>query len=467
MDNVTLPDAKEKIKGYLDSTFQDSDNGLGGWGRIKDQTISIVNTVEALLTLDEIGALDAFLKEPRADAVKNYLYNSIQIEIARPVIKTRYLAYGIIGLEIIGDKEVKAAAVERLMLLARNGGWSSALDQNNAGLVSTFQAIFALQQIGEAVEQTHYGWLKDQHLKSNNLCSFTYGQEPNIGASCLVLYLLARGGYGDRVYTRDLANELQLQLNDMFTRMHGISEDWVSIDPQTNFRIYGYGFGLRGLHDVGVLDFKKVGIDKFVKAASLALLSAEGEQSNSALSCDPARTWVPAVLELAIALRTIHDAFDPFKVPLGGEKSLIAESQVTVERELKEIELRQAVLDAQEREILKRDNLWEQITVNQENLIEQIDKRLRTIIREILVGMALRAVLVAVWAISLILGIIYIILYSTNPQLGGAIADIVGIGALIVGGTGLISGLLYRSSKSRSNKQIEGHGETTNKRLHR
>jgi hypothetical protein len=44
---------------------------------------------------------------------------------------------------------------------------------------------------------------------------------------------------------------------------------------------------------------------------------------------------------------------------------------------------------------------------------------------------------------------------ATNPQLGGAIADIVGIGALTVSGVGLLSGLLYRLLRSQSENQVD------------
>jgi hypothetical protein len=453
MDNVT---SRRKIKDYLDYTFQPE----GGWGRVKDQTISIVNTVEALLTLREIDALDAFLKEPRAHAVKKYLCDSVQIKIDEKVIKTRYIAYGTIGLDIIGEKVLKATTVERLLQLARNGGWSSASDQNNAGLLSTFQAIFALQQIGETIEPRHYDWLKDHHLKSNDLCSFTYSVEPNIGASCLVLYLLARGGYGDRTHTRDLANALQLQLNDTFTRMSGTSEDWVSVDPQTNFKIYGYGFGLRALHELGILDFEKVGIDKFIKASSLALASTEGQSNSTALSCDPALSWIPAVLELALALRTIVNAFDPFKFCLEHEKSSTADSDdKQVELELEDIKLRKAILVAQEREIIKRDSLWEQVITNQESLIKQIDERLKVTVSEIasdqrnLIGkflrrLALRILYIAIGSILLLLSSICIVIRLYYPNLGSTITDVVTILGFVLGIASLLSPFFKGRSKN-------------------
>lgn len=440
MYSLTIPDIKEKIKSYLDCTFQER-NGHGGWARVKGDTISVVNTVEALLALREIEVLDDYLKD--AHLMKKYLLDEVSRNVEQEVVKTSYLAYGAIGLNMIGERVLRDAAVERLLQLARNGGWPKWSNQDDAGLVSTFQAMFALQHVGKSVDQFHYDWLKSHQKPTNNLCSFAPTDTvTSIGASCLVLYILVKGGHTDKYYTRELANAVQSQLNDTFTQMSGISEDWVSEDRHTNYKIYGYGFGLRGLHEIGILNHKVVGVGKFIEALSTWMISTPEGQPTKPLSCDPSRSWLPAVLELAIAVRTISNFFDPFKFYselVESPTSISDDKQVTIERELRLIDLQKNILVAQEREILKRDNLVEHIVTNQENLVKHIDERLNDTIQaiderlkltrsEYLKKLAVGAMSIIVWGVVLLATIGYAILrLIINPDVGNAIADTVGI----------------------------------------
>lgn len=459
MNSLTTPEIEEKIKSYLNYTFQKrkGHDGHGGWARYKGDTVAIVNTVEALLTLREIDALDDYLRD--AYVVKKYLLDEVNEILGQKVIKTGYLAYGAIGLNMIGEHELRDVVIERLLQLTCNGGWPKWSNQDNAALVSTFQAMFALQQIGKPVDQLHYDWLTSHQKLNDNLCSFAPTDTvTSIGASCLVLYLLVKGGHTDKYYTRDLANAVQSQLNDTFTQMSGVSEAWVSEDPYTHYKIYGYGLGLRGLHGIGILNHKLVGVGRFLEALSVWMVSISEEQPTRPLSCDPSRTWVPAVLELAIAVRTISDFFDPIKFYSELVESPAAVSddkQVTIERELRLIDLQKNILVAQEREILKRDNLVEQVIANQETLvkhisenqetlvehinerliatIQEIDERVRITRSEYLKKVAVGVLSIILWGIGLLMIMGFVALRLIKPDIGNAIADTVGIiGSLIV-----------------------------------
>lgn len=438
MSNTTSRNANEKIKSYLNATLQMNHNGSCGWGRVNTQTVSIVNTVEALLALREVNALDGFLCGSQAIQVGRYLHHTIQNEIEKPISTTRYIAYGVIGLDIFKETKLMSVALERLLQSACDGGWSSTSEKKGARLIPTFQAMFALRQVREVVEDKHYKWLIDNHFKPGGLCSFTNCHEESIGASCLVLYLLAKGAFGDRVQTiLGLGNTLQPHLKDVFIQMAGSSEKWVSHDPESNFKVFGYGFGMRGLCEAGLIDFDKVGVDKFVEALSSAFSSTAVGSSSHALSCDPAHTWTPAVLELAIALRTLQDSFDPLK--FYSEQKLLpvitsGVDQITVERELKEIELKQIMLVAQEREIIKRDNLLEQLDVKQKSLVEHIDQKLNSAQEKVLTSLAAsigrlvkQVLLLIAVGIFLLISIFCIAISILYPEVGGTIADVLAI----------------------------------------
>ncbi|RLF30411.1 MAG: hypothetical protein DRN07_08650 [Thermoplasmata archaeon] len=376
MATITWINIQSKMVDYFSSTFQIRPDGLGGWGRLRGQPISIVNTVEALLALREMGKLDDFLSDSRHAVIKNLLHGLLTESMEKPITVTRYLAYGAIGLAIVGEEEseLQEQCVERLLALAQDGGWPIASGQEDSFLVPTFHAMFALNHLGITVDPKHYEWLIS-HKRSDNLCSFRHGDtETSFGASCLVLYLLVQGGYGDRINTRDLASAVRFQLNKIFPMMLDPAKSWVSIDPQTNFRIYGYGLALRALHQIGMLDVGVIDIASLINAISISVSQdVEDSQKSVALSLDSHRTWVPAVLELAVALRTVKDSFDPFAFYSELEREMLTESDyqsklAMVEYEHRILELRQKVLNVQERELLKRENIFKQLDAYKESL---------------------------------------------------------------------------------------------------
>ena len=128
---------------------------------------------------------------------------------------------------------------------------------------------------------------------------------------------------------------------------------WVSHDSHSNFTILGYGHGLYGAQKLG-LDIYKLDLSPFLVAAS------DTEPSSEFLAMDPRRTWVPAGLELALAMAALRDGFDPIRYVTGPSAlsratDLAVESErLKLQEEGKRIALQRAVIDELEKKVLRQ-----------------------------------------------------------------------------------------------------------------
>lgn len=360
-----LPDAQRLIIDYLNSSYLEIKKDYCGWGVCKSRNaISITNTAEAIITYKEIDALqDDFLSQKNKNLI-SYLLNQLLLACESEEARTRDIAYASLALDILGVKDHKKTAVEKLLSMSNEkGGWPEFLKLSIPSLVPTYHALSTLQNLEENIEEKHYLWLTNL-FKSNNLCTFAPGDiDTHFGASCLVLFLISNSPYSDRAWVTDLARNIYEQLFRVFEKMARQDESWISNDPHTNFKIYGYGHGLIGLNLLG-FDLFQAGIDKF--------LSAD-------FKFDRDLTWIPEVLEFSLALRAIGLNFDPFQYFKTTKKQVITsvETRISSEKERlvaegEKIKKRQALIDEWEKDLIRQRREIQELTNDIKSIIPEL-----------------------------------------------------------------------------------------------
>lgn len=403
-----LPDAQKIIIDYLNSSYQEIKTDYCGWGVCKSRSaISITNTAEAILIYKEIDALKNNFLYQKKKSIIRYLSNQLIQACDSEEARTRDIAYATLALDILGARDHKKNAVEKILSMSNDkGGWPEVLKHSIPSLVPTYHALLTLKNLGVDIEKKHYLWLTNL-FKSNNLCAFAPDDiETHFGASCLVLFLIVDSPYSDRTWVANLAQNIYKLLPGIFEKMMRHDESWISNDPHTNFKIYGYGHGLIGLNLLN-FDLFQASIDKF--------LSGE-------FKFDHDITWIPEVLEFSLALRAIRLNYDPFKYLKSTQERVITsvQSQISLEQERlvaegEKIKLRQALIDEWEKDLIRQRREIQDLSSDIKSVIpkivtKQLGEFLNGLKKKILRGLIYNTIL----ALIIIFGSISTILKIQN-----------------------------------------------------
>jgi hypothetical protein len=298
---------------FLRQTFRVSPESAG-WGLTKKNldSVSITNTAEALLACSHMDAIDeVLLKAEDRDAIIRYLSRSFETSLTLSDARLRDIAFASMGLHLLNHHEYRQSAIEKLNELACSGGWRSTPDQPPS-LITTFHAMRALQIIGGPISESHYSWLRTLQ-KANDL--FTYAElddDTYFASSCIALYIASQGPERGEPWIVSASTALKERFPDALSRFAKGEFDWVSKDPYTGFKILGYGHGLMALHLVGI-DLFEVGIETLLSPHSNDGTSNTEVARYSPFVLKPETTWVPAVLELVVALSAVKLNFDPLR----------------------------------------------------------------------------------------------------------------------------------------------------------
>ena len=357
MQNKSFGILREGILKCLQESFQ-SNATESGWGLCKGSELSIVNTVEALLTYQELNALTLPFLESKKESLIKFLTQRTSVELEKPNVTTRYIAYGALGLHILGVNDLEDKCVEKLNVISRDeGGWSQVQGQGESIIVPTYHAMFALQNIGVSINEKHYAWLLSQQ-RSDNLLPFSPSDpEHQLRTSCLALISLPAGIKTEQLFRITAALKQRLPL--IFEQMSQPNESWANQDSKrlSKSTATAMRFALNLLHtNLYTLD-----LHKFLLAASAFFERDSHKQTSPAFSLTPEQTWVPAIFELGLAFRAIRLNFDPFEYWSSIQTERISEVSTELEternrlaQESRAIEIRQKVLDEWEKEVIRQ-----------------------------------------------------------------------------------------------------------------
>lgn len=353
----SFPELRDQILSCLESSFN---SNKAAWGKLKDSDLSIVNTVEALLTLQELDALSVPYLETHKDKILTFLKSQTSKALSDPNITTRYIAYGALGLHILGNSELENKCIARLVTSANpHGGWAQGEGLGDSLVIPTYQAMFALQNIGVSIDEKHYAWLLSLKRADSLLPFASSDQNTSFGPSAIALYILANSTYSDKAAVAELANAVKGNLPLIFDRMAEPNDNWAEQDSRTSFKIFGYGHALAALN---LLDenLYPLGLRKFLNVVSVNC-NSETKQVSPAFALTPTETWVPALFELAFALRSIRLNYDPFKYQNSRRAERLEEANAEIDAEKSRlaaesrvIKLRQKVLDEWEKEVIRQ-----------------------------------------------------------------------------------------------------------------
>jgi hypothetical protein len=414
------------------------------WGVLKGNELSIVNTVEALLTHQALDALATPYLEAHKDKILAFLKGRVTTELSKPSITTRYISYGALGLHILGDNDLEDACIERLIKAAnQDGGWAQGEGLGESLVVPTYHAMFALQHIGVSVDERHYDWLLSKQRSDSLLPFASSDPKTSFGPSALALYVLANSSYRDKAAVANLASAVKRHLPLIFEQMHEPNDNWAKQDSKTPFKIYAYGHGLAALNLLHE-NLSSLRLHEFLNVISISC-NAEAKQISPAFSLDPTQTWIPAMFELSLALRSIRLNFDPFEYQNSQQAEKLAEvnAEIDAERnrlaeESRGIEIRQKVIDEWEKELLRQrrasyefTRLKDEVTSNFTKVKDEVATAVVAELKPILpamvtelkstLGFYLRVLLFAVMS----LGYILIRLTVANPQMSSKMDAIV------------------------------------------
>lgn len=422
----SFPELRDRILSCLEHSIEDnSNNNEAAWGVVKQSGRSVVNTVEALLTLQELDALSVPYLETRKDKILRFLKRLTIAELKKPTIATRYIAYGALGFHILGDSELENDCIARLIRSANpDGGWSLEEEIGDSFVVPTYQAMFALQNIGVSIDEKHYAWLLSMQRSDSLLPFASSDQNTSFGPSSIVLYILANSSYSDRTAVAKLAGAVKHNLPIIFERMAEPNSNWAEQDSRTGFRIFGYGHALAALNLLDENLFS-LGLRKFLNVVSINC-NSETKQINPAFAFSPTETWVPALFELAFALRSIRLNFDPFKYHNSQQAERMAEVSAEIDAEKNRLaeeskinKTRQIVFDEWEKELIRQRRISYELTrfkdevavdftrVKDEvasTVIAELKSILPTIVAELksTLGFYLRVLILAIFALGYI-----------------------------------------------------------------
>lgn len=359
---------RDRILSCLEQSIKKVSPDEVAWGVVKESGASIVNTTEALLTLQELDALSVSYLEARKDKFIRFLKSRTFAELSKPIITTKYISYGALGLHILGDNELESRCIDRLIRSANpDGGWAQAEGIGDALVVPTYQAMFALQNIGVSIDEKHYSWLLSKQRSDSLLPFATSDQNTSFGPSAIALYILANSSYSDKTAVANLASAVKHSLPLIFDRMVEPNDNWAEQDSRTGFRIFGYGHALAALNRLDE-NLYSLGLRKFLNVVSVNC-NSETREICPAFAFSPTQTWVPALFELAFALRSIRLNFDPFKYQNSQQAERVAEvsAEIDAEKNLlaeesRIIKTRQKVLDEWEKELIRQRRLAYDLT---------------------------------------------------------------------------------------------------------
>lgn len=345
---------RERIFSYLADSFAATETAAG-WGLSSGNTISITNTTEAILAYMYLDGIDHPFLQEKKESVADYLTRSLASALAEERPRTRDVALGAVGLELLDRSNLRQAAIDKLLLMSNHGGWpSSGGKARESSLVATYHAMSALRYLGEIPPQQHFDWLRSLQ-RVDGLCSFDAADPASLSASSLVLFLLALSPANrNEIWTHRLADALVPRLDGAFAAMAAGTREWMGEDRHSNFRIFGYGHALAALDHLGRNLFD-------LNIAALLVASEPAPGMSDIFGMQPDHTWIPAALEFAMALNALKRNFDPYRylesVSTRMSEALAAELEGERTRLAQEAErqaLARAVIDAWEKDLIRQ-----------------------------------------------------------------------------------------------------------------
>ena len=371
-------DIRSRMLNCLDHGLNRS-NDDASWGLRTGNTPSIVNTTEALRAYRELDAINASSLESHKDKLVLFLSEQLETELSQKSAATRKIAYGTLGLHLLSSNSLETRAIERLKQLAnQNGGWPQGNGLGESLVVPTYLAMVTLQHLGEQIDDKHYDWLLSQRQADSYLSFSPSDPKTGFSPTSLALYLLANSHYKDKKAVADLADAVKRRLPVIFERIANGDKEWAERDGQTGFRIYGYGHALAGLNLLQE-NLYSLGLGKFLDAISINC----AVENDDAFSFDSQKTGIPAILELALALKSIRLNYDPFQyqkserrqqiedisVEIATEKQRLAEQKQVMERH-------QTILDEWDKELIRQRRVAYDISALKEELSKAITQNL-------------------------------------------------------------------------------------------
>jgi len=123
-------------------------NQDGGFGLVKGQQSTLVNTAEAVFILRRAGRVEVCRR------AYSYILDNWKVHIREFGPRTRYVAYTLFALSDSGDSSFYSTTQECIDWLHENqnpatGAWSPEKNSTEDCLLSTFQAVWALRHAGE------------------------------------------------------------------------------------------------------------------------------------------------------------------------------------------------------------------------------------------------------------------------------------------------------------------------------
>jgi hypothetical protein len=361
-------------------------NEDASWGLRTGNTPSIVNTTEALRAYRELDAINASSLELHKDKLVLFLSEQLETELSQKSAATRKIAYGALGLHLLSNNRLETRAIEKLKQLAnKSGGWPQGNGLGESLVVPTYLAMVTLQHLGEQIDDKHYDWLLSQRQADSYLSFSPSDPKTGFSPTALALYLLANSHYKDKKAVADLADAVRRRLPMIFERIVNGDREWAERDGQTGFRIYGYGHALAGLNLLQE-NLYSLRLGKFLDAITINC----AVENDDAFSFNPQKTGIPAILELALALKSIRLNYDPFQyqkserrqqiedisVEIATEKERLAEQKQVMERY-------QTVFDEWEKELIRQRRLAYDISALKEEVSNTITQNLTKELAEI------------------------------------------------------------------------------------
>jgi hypothetical protein len=340
---------------YLADTYATAERSAG-WGLCRGNPISITNTTEAILTYLHLDTIDhPFLLEKR-DKIAEYLTHSLTVVLAQERPRTRDVALAAIGLEVLDRFDLRQDAVDKLLLISNRGGWPpTSGTTRESSLVATYHAMSALRYLGETPGEQHFDWLRSLQ-RVDDLCSFDpMDHATSLSASSLVLFILAQSpSHRNEIWTHRLAKALIPKLDSAFAAMAAGTREWIGEDHHSHFKIFGYGHALAALNELGHNLFD-------LNISALVAASEPVPGMSDIFGMQPDRTWVPAALEFAMALKALRQNFDPYRYleSVSNRMSEAFATELAAERtrlaqEAERQALTRAVIDAWEKDLIRQ-----------------------------------------------------------------------------------------------------------------